>query len=255
MRNSEEIRDQLLINLRSVVTKPGMVANDGRAVEVLALTLVGHIDFVDERERGSETDRLRRYGKEGVTGPFRALFGPGEALTSEVGAIMAHEAHRSGYLEVGRLLAPDEFTRIRSEIRGRFDEVDLLASEIEAELGEPTFQVRDDVWAYGSTDVDDGWIFLAFRSERDATYEPGSGRWTYHRDTDRLLRIVWTSEGPFEETLALPLRTKLEIWGPGWSWNHGWRSDREAPPGVRESLQAIHDADPSQRLRRPGFAE
>lgn len=232
-----------------------MHAVRGRELEWLVEAKLGFLLHIDERD-DDQRARLGRYGKLGVTGPLSALFGGDEPFLHEVALVMAHELHRFGYLEVEHLLPPDRFAEIREGIRERFDEVDCPASEILHDLGEPTFRVGHDTWGYGSEDPEQGWIYLSFCDRPDPTYEFGSGRWTYpNRDADRLLRFAWTSEGPFEDTLALSTFAKLQLWGPGWTWNHSWRTSAASPPGVREQLQAIHGADPSQYLRRPGFAE
>lgn len=174
MRTAEEIRDGLLEEARMAVSKAPMFATNGRALETLVSTLMGFVAYAEGRENTGLGDRLRRYGKEGITGPFHALFGRDERLVNEVGAVMAQQLHRLGYLEVDRLLDPVRFHQIRAEIRDRFDEVDLFASEITADLGEPSFQIKDDVWAYGSRDIEAGWIFLSFRPDPEPTYKTGS---------------------------------------------------------------------------------
>jgi hypothetical protein len=255
VRSAEDLREQIVASACSAVARPGMHATRGDDLETLVITELSFLLFADERADDPRA-RLRRYGQRGVIGPFAALFGESERFLNEVGLVMAHELNRFGYLEVDHLLSPAQFAELRGGLRERFDEVDCQASEVLADLGEPTFRIHHDAWAYGSEDPEMGWIYLSFCDKPEPTYEPGSGEWTYPlRDVDRLLRFAWTSEGPFEETLALSTFSKLELWGPGWTWNHSWRSGSSAPAGVREQLQEIHDADPSLKLRRPGFAE
>jgi hypothetical protein len=257
VRTAEEIRDHLVELAQLAVRRPSMWAVNGFDLQGIVGLLMDSALYAEGRDQEAQERRehLRRYGKEGVVGPFRALLRSEKDLLNEVAAVMAHQLHRVGYLEVDRVLDDVRFEEVRGAMRDRFDEVDLFASEILADLGGPTFRVRDRVWAYGSASLEAGWIFLSFRPDPPSTYEPGSGEWTSPGPQDRLLRFAWTSEGPFDETFALSTYTKLETWGPGWTWNHCWRTTDEAPPGVREALQAIHDGDPSQRFRRPGFAE
>lgn len=257
VRTAEEIRDRILEHARRAVSRPSMWVLTGSELESTVTYLLDLALFADGRtdEVGTARSHSLRYGKNGVTGPFRAVFGDALDLRGETAVMMAHLLHRFGYLDVESHVESKQFDDLRADMRNRFDEVDLFASDLVADLGEPTFRVRDDAWAYASRDLSAGWVYFSFhRPLTGSTYEPGSGRWTSTAESDRLLRCAWTSEGDFEETFALTTFTKLQRWGSGWDWNHSWRSNG-GPPGVREQLQAIHDADPSQRLRRPGFAE
>lgn len=234
-----------------MLQRPLQHAVQAQDFQGLVQGLVAHICFAEDREFDFSRHTMR-YGKMGVFGPFDALFGgsPPRQRVAEVAVVMAHLAHMAGCFEVGNLVDAKRFRSVRAELRDRFDEVDVLGDTLLAEMGEPTYRVRREAWAYGSSDPEDGWIYFAFCEPAAPTYEPGNGAWTQPQDEDRLLRITWTSEGPFEETMHLTARAKLEVWGPGWSWNHGWRGST-APDGVRQQLEAIHSNDPSQSLRRP----
>lgn len=229
MRTAAEIRQRIIEDACHAVTHPGMHVTNGRDLEGLIFTEVRFLLHADERDDVDPRARLRRYGQSGVAGAFISLFGDEGHFRSESAVVMAHELNRFGYLPVERLLDPALFAEVVDGFRERFDEVDQMASQIVEDFGEPTFRVGSDAWAYGSEDPDEGWFYLSFwPAER--TYELGSGAWSYpKRDADRMLRCAWTSEGPFKDTLALSIYTKLRVWGSGWTWTTAGAPTKHPP--------------------------
>lgn len=70
--------------------RTGMYAGSGTEMELVADRLLSDLCFIDERDADYERERSRllsSYGKEGVTGPFNALFGTRRCQAEVAGEI------------------------------------------------------------------------------------------------------------------------------------------------------------------------
>jgi hypothetical protein len=249
MRSAADLPQRWLDVLARMVIRPGMWATDGPAFDVLARGLIADLCFLDEREQdlGDVHAVLRGYGKQGVAGPFIALFGKDGNCVAEVASVFAEQFHRLGYLPVERLLDSGEWDRLTTGIGRRFDGHDVRRSEVEADFGSPSLIVDKRVLCYAPADMS-GWVFVdCFAAHRDV-YVPGAGRYERRRDDDPLVRAVRRRAGDFESGLTLTLYGKVLCWGPGW-----WLDDPEdlsdEQQAIAAQLRSVELGDPSQALR------
>ena len=215
-------------------------------------TLIHDIAFIDGRadEPSAMNNKLRKYGKSGIAGAFAAVFGDAGRYHGECAALLAQEAYRMGYLDVQRPLTKEECQQF-TDLRERYEEVDVTRSEVIATFGEPSLAV-DDVICYAPSDRNQEWTFFDFAKQSISRYEKGRGALTHERDDDPLLRDVRIPAPTFEGSLILTRYGKFLRWGPQW-WIRQQPVKEAGPPGVREQLRAIEEADPSESLgpRRP----
>ena len=239
-----------------LMARPGMYATHGRELQGVAQGLLDDLCFIDERDNDAEAvgAALHRYGKLGVAGAFEAVFGGDCSYVAEVASIFAEEFHRLGYLEVGRRLSMSDWESVCDGLRDTFEELDVRQSEVTQRLGEPTLVVDKRVSCYVSEQADSAWLFFDFWEDPAVIYEPGEGRFgRVGPNDDPLLRDIRVPGESFDASLVLSLYGKVLRWGPGWWLRHPSVRVTQRPPGVREQLTDIDNADPSQSLgpRRP----
>src|SRR5215469_3751203 len=106
MRSADDLRLRWLSMVSAIVARPGMHATTGSEMDLVASGLLANLCFLDGRDADYEAawqELLSRYGKLGVPGPFRTMFGL-ERCQAEVAAVYAEMFSRLGYLPVERTL-------------------------------------------------------------------------------------------------------------------------------------------------------
>jgi len=234
-----------------IIDRVGMYASTGREMQIVAEHLLADLTFLDGREGDWERARreLHSYGKQGVAGPFEALFGS-PRCQGEVASVYAEVFHRFGYLAVDHLAGRSRWLELTGGLRERFEDRDVLRSEAEDMLGPPSLVAGRTVLCYAAADPPSGWLFIDCHAERVRRYDAGHGRYAVDRAADPLVRSVRMPGPDFEAGLILTLYGKTLRWGQGWWVDHpsaNWPAERKA---IASQLSAIDAADPSQALRR-----
>ncbi|BCJ34099.1 hypothetical protein Athai_16020 [Actinocatenispora thailandica] len=244
-----EVRQRWLDALPRMVCRPGMYSHDGFAFDLLARGLLEELCFLDERESDLDDARaeLRRFGKTGVAGPFKALFGDERGCVAEVASVFSALFHRLGYLDLDRLLDTDEWSLLTTGLRERFDGRDVRLSEVETWFGSPSLLIDQRIACYAPADRS-GWVYFDCFAEHRTDYVPGEGHYEWHQDADPLVRMVRQPAADFEGGLTLTLYGKVLRWGPGWWLRHDTGLSEEQRAIARQ-LRMIEAADPSQALR------
>ncbi len=211
--------------------------------------------YVAERdEEWSEfANDLTFYGKLGVTGAFRAVFGDDHCYDDEVASVFARFLHHLGCLDLAGRVDEVRWRRIERAIADSYGERDVAMSEVITDFGEPSLRVGDRVLCY----VDDStgaWVSFDFWQDFPHIYNREAGRYERYRwkDAEPLLRNIRIPATTFNESLVLTPYGKVIRWGPGWWITHPPQGER-TPTGVAKQLLDIQNADPSQSLgpRRP----
>lgn len=226
-----------------------MFAADGLAFDILAGMLLDDLCFLDEREQDHDKVRhvIAGYGKLGVAGPFTAMFGADGNYLDEVASVYAEQFYRLGYLHVDRLLDSEEWNRLSTGIRDRFDGRDGHRSEVEGSFGPPSIVAGGRVLCYAPADRS-GWVFFDCYSAPTNRYVPGAGQYHWQRDDDPLVRTVRRPAPDFESGLVLTLYGKVLRWGPGW-WIEQPAGLSDEQRAIAAQLRDIASADPSQSLK------
>lgn len=251
MRSAAELRQRWLERLPLMITHTSMYATDGVGCQLLAHTLLDDLLFLDERQQDHTNvrDVIAGYGKLGVVGPFVAMFGKDGKYVAEVASVYAEQFHRLGYLHVDRLLGPEEWDRITTGLRDRFNGRDVRRSEVEASFGPPGIVADRRVLCYVPADGS-GWVFIDCFPAHTSRYEPGAGSYAWQRDDDPLVRTVRFPAEDFESGLVLTLYGKVLRWGPGW-WLEQPAGLSDEQQAIAAQLRSINAADPSQSLKPP----
>jgi hypothetical protein len=177
MRSADDIRAVLVERVAGMSRRPGMWAPTGQAMDLEAGNLLDVLHFIDECGPNGQFDRTARYGKLGVVGPFEHVFGKTGRFAAEVASVYAEQFHLAGYLDVERNLAVDDHAALTRSARSRFEELDFRRSEIEAELGPPSFVVDDRIGCYAPPERKAGWVFFDYWTEPVAPrMNPGKGQ-------------------------------------------------------------------------------
>jgi hypothetical protein len=258
VRSINEIRQAKLDELKHMVRRPDMWAGDGRSAQTLIQGAIGDLCFIDEREAeySAKCDVLYRYGKLGVAGAFRAVFGETCNYTAEVASVFTEIACSLSYLEPARRLSAVEWQSLIASIHDKFEEVDVRRSVVLEQIGEPSFDVGTRVLCYAGPSNGD-WVAFDCWEETASKYIVEDGYLKHgffaQREEDPLLRCVRIPADSFNESLVMTIYGKVLRWGPGWWLDTEPACDTEIPDGIREQLQDIDKGDPSQSLgpRRP----
>lgn len=247
MRSAGEIREAKLAEMRFLIQRPGQLASDGESLELIAHRVLGDLCFIDERddEARSVGERLRRFGKLGVTGAFEAVFGEDCRYGAEVVSVFAQQLAGLGYLDVERFSEP-RWQALTTDLRERYDGVDVRRSGVVADLGEASLVVDKRVLCYVGTGNDE-WIFFDFWEPYVAAYDSDRGNFGATWSEDPLLRDIRVPAAAFDASLILTKYGRAIRWGPGW-WLRDDQSGASAPAGVVQQLRTIEAADPSQSL-------
>ncbi|MEV0715429.1 hypothetical protein [Asanoa sp. NPDC050611] len=249
MRSAADIRRRWLDRVPLMVTRPGMWASSGQAVDWMARGLLADLCFLDERDadQAAVETMLSSYGKLGVAGPFIAMFGKDRSCVAEVASVFAEQFHRLGYLQVERLLDADEWDHLNAGLLQRFDGQDVRRSEVEACYGPPSVVIEKRVLCYARANRP-GWLFFdCFEDQGSGEYVPGAGRYEWRRNEDLLVRAVRRPAPDFEAGLVLTLYGKVMRWGPGW-WLDQADGLSDEQQAIAAQLRAVRASDPSQSL-------
>jgi hypothetical protein len=260
VRSINEVRRAKLDELKLIVRRPDAWADDGRSAQTLIHGMIGDLCFIDEREAeySAECQVLYRYGKLGVAGAFKAVFGETCNYSAEVVSVFAEIACSLGYLEPARRLSVIEWQSLSGSIHDQYEEVDLRRSTVLEQFGEPSFDVGNRVLCYAGPANRD-WVAFDCWEEttrrymiEDGNHQPGFLPQGEGEDNP-LLRCVRIPADSFNESLIMTIYGKVLRWGPGWWIDTEPSRNTETPDGIRERLQAISNSDPSQSLglRRP----
>jgi hypothetical protein len=250
MRTVDEVRTRKLEDVGSLVRRSGMHATSGRGMDIVARGLFYDLCFIDERdaEFATEIRRLDRYGKQGVSGAFEAVFGPDCNFVSEVASVFAEVFHGFGYLDLERRLDAVEWRGLVDGVREEYELTDSRQSHVLARHGKPSLVVDGRVFCYAVAGAASGWVFFDFWEEYARSYVEGGG-FTWTRNDDLLLRDIRVPSDTFEESLVLTIWGKVLRWGEAWQIE---RPDADPLPGsdpeILEQLRSIHRSDPSQSL-------
>jgi hypothetical protein len=259
VRSLTEVRQAKLETLAHMVRRPdAWSSGNGASMQTLIQCAIGDLCFIDERddEYSSWGPFLRRYGKLGVGGAFRAVFGEDCNYVAEVASVFAQIACSLGYLEPARRLSAFEWQSFVGNIREKFGEVDLRRSAVLEAVGEPGFVVGDRVLCYVGPAADD-WVAFDCWEEPTTKYVIEDGYYKHgffvQREEDPLLRCVRIPAPTFNDSLVMTIYGKVLRWGPGWWLDTEPDNDLETPEDVRAALLDIHNEDPSESLglRRP----
>ena len=192
--------------------------------------------FLDDR-KFDLTSVLARYGKRGVVGPFRALFGE-NLYRTECVSVFAGLAVDLGYLHI----ATQPTAELSSEHFRSFDEVDATVEELTKACGDPQLDIGNDTLAYQTRD---GWVYCDFVRIEAPRYEPNQGLVVPIAGVS-LLRDVRLPTASFMDGLVLTQLGKALRWGADWHLRDT-NSRTTQHPGVRAQLLDIFENDPSQR--------
>jgi hypothetical protein len=258
VRSIKEIRQAKLEELKQMVQRPELWASDGRSIQTLIQGVIGDLCFIDEREAeySAKCEVLYRYGKLGVAGAFRAVFGETSNYTAEVASVFAEIACSLSYVQPARRLSAVEWRPLIASIHDKFEEVDVRRSAVLEQIGEPSFDIGNRVLCYAGPSIGD-WVAFDCWEETTSKYivEDGYLRHGFfpQREEDPLLRCVRIPADSFNESLVMTIYGKVLRWGPGWWLDTEFTRNTETPDGIREQLQDIDNSDPSQSLgpRRP----
>jgi hypothetical protein len=258
MRSVHEIRQAKLDELKHMVRRPEAWAGDGRAAQTLFQGTIGDLCFIDEREAeySAECEVLYRYGKLGVAGAFRAVFGETCNYSAEVASVFTEIACALRYLEPARRLSVFEWRQLIANLHDKFEEVDVRRSAVLEQVGEPSFVVGNRVLCYAGPSTGN-WVAFDCWEETTSRYIVEDGHFQHgffpQREEDPLLRCVRVPADSFNQSLIMTIYGKVLRWGPGWWLDTEPARNTDTPEGIREELQDIDSGDPSQSLglRRP----
>jgi hypothetical protein len=231
-----------------------MYARDGREMETVAEQLLRDLCFLDGRDGEWEQARewLSGFGKLGVHGPFAAMFGPDDG-SAEVASVYAEVFHQLGYLDVEHSPSTEAVLHGRAwrgELRTRYEDQDILRSEVEEAFGAPSLVIAKRVLCYAGPTRGARWVSFGCGPRTHQVYEPGKGSYRGSQDPDPLVRSIRVSGDDFETGLILTLYGKVLRWGLGWWIHHPSVSVSESSRAIADQLKQIEADDPSQALRR-----
>ena len=247
------VRERLLARAGHLLARPDMFVSSGQSLDVMAQLLLGDLCFIDGREADFEAAAaaLKCFGKLGVVGPFVAIFGEKGQYCCEVASVYAELFHQLGYLSEVTTIDETVWAALTSGLRERFEDVDWRPSQVEAELGPPSYIVGKTVWCYAPSAVGDRWVYFDFTRETVMQYETGKGSYAdLGWKEEPLLRDIRVTDSDFDSGLILTLYGKVQRWGTGWWIKNPSTELGGAPKGVAAQLREIEQADPSQALRR-----
>jgi hypothetical protein len=258
VRSVNEIRQARVDELKRMVRRPEAWAGDGRSAQTLFQGIIGDLCFIDEREAeySAKCEVLYRYGKLGVAGAFRAVFGETCNYAAEVASVFTEIACSLGYLVPARRLSVFEWQSLIASIHDKYEEVDVRRSAILEQIGEASFEVGSRVLCYVGPSSGD-WVAFDCWEETTSKYIVEEGHFQHgffaQREEDPLLRCVRIPADSFNKSLIMTIYGKVLRWGPGWWIDTTPARDHGTPEGIREALQDVDDGDPSQSLglRRP----
>lgn len=251
------IRDSLLATIDGLLQRPGMVASTAREAEVLYWHLSRTLDVIEGHDHAGERAELARYGKVGLTGPFRALFGESGDYRAEVVSVIAQLAAIRGARVPTTTVPVATWDAWINGLQSRFDERDARRSQVREHFGQPSFGVKTRagellaaVDAYMREDDATAWIFFDYRQEASPRIYEGDGTFaTTETEYDPWLRSVRYPADRWQDGLILTTYGKHHRWGTGWWLHHATRlnDDRAA---IANQLREIDADDPSQALKQ-----
>lgn len=128
-------------------------------MQIIAQVILDDLCFLDGRGDAAEWD-LTRFGKRGIVGPFRALFGEGR-YADEVASVIAARAFDLGYLDLDQGAPINRLALTDPSIRERFDQLDFTKSEVADLIGPPNLIVGE-VHCYLRNPDEGAWVFFDF---------------------------------------------------------------------------------------------
>jgi hypothetical protein len=175
VRNIAAVRDRKLVELASIVRRPGMYGPPA-AVAFRIMSVMEDLAFIDQRDEivASALKRLQaRYGALGVPGIASWFKDRPSLCWDEVASTVAEVAHEVGYLAVGHALTAEEWARLRLDDLSTYSGRDWRRSEIQRDLPAPTLVVgAEGVFCYVSAEPPGGWVFLDFDTFAPPTPDP-----------------------------------------------------------------------------------
>lgn len=244
------------MQLRAILDRPGMwAAGDGRVLQPVAMGALSDLCFIDDRDDEYERAKqwLYRYGKLGVVGAFRAVFGDECGYVAEVASVFAQLPVGCGYVEPEHRLSDDGWRSLHGEVLERYWERDVRLSEVRKDLGPCSLLIDGRVVCYVGPGANQ-WLAFDCWEPSPRMYDSAQGHFRTVRTKDPMVCNLRIPSEAFNESLILTPLGKALRWGDGWRLRGEAGRDHRAPNGVVEQLQAIRDGDPSSRSA-PGVPE